>query len=249
MAYWLYSALPIILDVLLVIHVFKTGRNTVWIFLIIFLPGVGVIAYFIVELLPEILRSRGLQATRRGVKQALDPGAQLRRLQDEAQVTQNVASSQRLAEELLRHNRFEDAAAIFRRILTGLYEHDPDLMLGLARAQFGGGDASGARATLDEALRLNPGFRSPQAHLLHARALEAEGNAHKALEEYQTLSTSYPGAEAAVRYAQLLKAQGRVEESRTVATNLLEQARIAPAHYRKAQRDWLDSAQRLALGR
>jgi hypothetical protein len=52
-----------------------------------------------------------------------------------------------------------------------------------------------------------------------------------------------------VRYAQLLKAQGRVEESRQVAKDLLEQARIAPAHYRKAQRDWLDSAQRLALGR
>ena len=63
------------------------------------------------------------------------------------------------------------------------------------------------------------------------------------------LSTSYPGAEAAVRYAQLLKAQGRTDESRTVARDLLEQARIAPAHYRKAQRDWLDSAQRLTAGR
>ncbi len=249
MPYWLYSALPIILDVLLVIHVFKTGRNTLWIFLIIFLPAVGAIAYFIVELLPELLRSRTLQATRRSVKQALDPEAQLRRLQDEAQVTQNIASSQRLAEELLRHNRFQEAAAVYRRILTGLYAHDPDLMLGLARAQFGAGEASAARATLDEALQMNPGFRSPQGHLLYARALEAEGNAQKALAEYQALSTSYPGAEAAVRYAQLLKAQGRVEESRTVAKELLEQARIAPAHYRKAQRDWLDSAQRLTLGR
>jgi hypothetical protein len=249
MPYWLYSALPIIIDVLLVIHVFKTGRNTLWIFLIIFLPAVGAIAYFFVELLPELMRSRTLQSTRRSVKQALDPGAQLRRLQDEAQVTQNIASSQRLAEELLRHNRFQEAAAIYRRILTGLYAHDPDLMLGLARAQFGAGEASAARATLDEALQMNPGFRSPQGHLLYARALEAEGNAQKALAEYQALSTSYPGAEAAVRYAQLLKAQGRVEESRTVAKDLLEQARIAPAHYRKAQRDWLDSAQRLTLGR
>ncbi len=48
-----------------------------------------------------------------------------------------------------------------------------------------------------------------------------------------------PGAEAAVRFAQLLKTQGHIEESRTVAKELLEQARIAPPHYRKAQRDWL----------
>ena len=76
MAYWLYLALPIILEVLLVIHVIKTGRNTLWIWLIIFLPMAGGIAYFIVELLPEILRSRTLQATRRSVKLALDPEAQ-----------------------------------------------------------------------------------------------------------------------------------------------------------------------------
>jgi len=249
MAYWLYLALPILLNVLLIVHVIRTGRNTFWIFVIVFVPVAGPIAYFILEVLPELMQSRTLQSTRRSVKLALDPEGQLRRLQDEAQVTQNVASNQRLAEELLRHNRFEEAAAVYRKILTGLYAHDPDLMLGLARAQFGGGDMSAARATLDEAMRLNPDYRSPQAHLLHARALEAEGNAEKALQEYQALSTSYPGAEAAVRYANLLKAQGRVEESRTVAKDLLEQARIAPAHYRKAQRDWLDSAQRLALGR
>ena len=60
------------------------------------------------------------------------------------------------------------------------------------------------------------------------------------------LAFSYPGAEAAVRYAQLLKSQGQAEEARKVARELLEQARIAPAHYRRAQKSWLDAAQRLA---
>ncbi len=248
MAYLILAA-PIIIQVLLIVHVIRTGRNTIWIWVLALLSYAGIIAYLIVEIIPQMLGSRTAQATRRNVKRALDPEAQLRRLQTEAQVTNNVASNQRYAEELLRHDRFAEAAATYRKILTGLYEHDPDLMLGLARAQFGAGDASAARATLDDAIRLNPQFRSPEGHLLYARALEAEGNAEKALEEYRVLSTSYPGAEAAVRYAQLLKAQGRTDESRTVARDLLEQARIAPAHYRRAQRDWLDSAQRLTLGR
>ena len=47
-----------------------------------------------------------------------------------------------------------------------------------------------------------------------------------ALEQYVGLAASYPGAEAAVRYAQLLKSQGRAEESRTVARELLERARM-----------------------
>jgi hypothetical protein len=249
MTYLLYLAAPIVIQVLLIIHVIKTGRNTIWIWVIALLSYAGVIAYVIVELIPELLHSRTAQATRRNVKRALDPTAQLRRLQDEAQVTNNVAGSQRYAEELLRHGRFADATAIYRRILTGLYEHDPDLMLGLARAQFGAGEVAAARATLDEAISRNPQFRSPEAQLLYARALEGEGNVAAALEQYVGLAASYPGAEAAVRYAQLLKSQGRAEESRTVARELLERARIAPAHYRKAQRDWLDSAQRLAAGR
>jgi hypothetical protein len=196
-------------------------------------------------MLPELFRSRAAQRSARTFRKAMDPGADLRRYESEARVAGNVASRQRYAEELVRHARYDEAIGQYREALSGLYEHDPNLMLGLAQAQFGKGDASGARSTLDELIRRNPDFRSPSGHLLYARALEAEGNVNKALEEYRVLAPSYPGAEAAVRYAQLLQAQGRQEEARQVARELLEQARIAPGHYRRAQRPWLEAAQRL----
>jgi len=237
--------LPIILQALLIIHVIKTGRNQLWIWVLLFLPWAGGIAYVAVELLPQLFRSRGAQRTARGFRKAMDPGADLRRYENEARVAGNVASRQRYAEELVRHSRYDDAIAQYREALTGLYAHDPNLMLGLAQAQFGKGDASSARTTLDELIRLNPDFRSPAGHLLYARALEAEGNVPKALEEYRVLAPSYPGAEASVRYAQLLQAQGRRAEAQQVARELLEQARIAPSHYRRAQRPWLEAAQRL----
>jgi hypothetical protein len=157
-----------------------------------------------------------------------------------------VASRQRYAEALTRAGRYDDAIREHRANLTGLYEHDPDLMLGLARAQFGKGDASAARTTLDELIQENPDFRSPEGHLLYARALEAEGNKTKALEEYRVVAGSFPGAEATARFVQLLAAEGEREEARKVARELLEQARIAPAHYRRAQKEWLDVAQKVA---
>jgi hypothetical protein len=230
-----------------IIHVIKTGRNQLWIWVLI-IPGLafaGILAYLVVEILPELFRSRAAQRTARGFRRAMDPGADLRRYEDEARVGGNVASRQRYAQELVRHGRYDDAIAQYREALSGLYQHDPNLMLGLAQAQFGKGEASAARATLDELIRLNPEFRSPEGHLLYARALEAEGNVQKALEEYRVLAPSYPGAEASVRYAQLLQAQGRRAEAQQVARELLEQARIAPGHYRRAQRPWLEAAQRL----
>ena len=234
------------IQALIVIHVIKTGRNQLWIWVVLLLPfAVGALAYVAVEILPELFRSRAARRTARGLRKAMDPGADLRRYETEARVAGNVASRQRYAEELVRHGRYDEAIGQYREALSGLYEHDPNLMLGLAQAQFGKGDASAARATLDELIRRNPDFRSPAGHLLYARALEAEGDVSKALEEYRVLAPSYPGAEAAVRYAQLLHAQGRIEDARKVARELLEQARIAPGHYRRAQRPWLEAAQRL----
>ena len=233
-----------------IIHVIKTGRNQLWIWVLI-IPGLalaGVLAYIVVEILPELFRSRTAQRTARGLRKAMDPGAELRRYESEARVAGNVASRQRYADELVRHGRFDEAIGQYREALTGLYQHDPNLMLGLAQAQFGKGDAAGARATLDELIRLNPDFRSPVGHLLYARALETEGNVPKALEEYRALANSYPGAEAAVRYAQLLQKQGERAEAQRVVRELLEQARIAPGHYRRAQRTWLEAAQRLLQG-
>ena len=246
MAYLLLF-LPYILQALLIVHVIKTGRNFLWIWVLLLLPfGIGGLVYIVVEIIPDLWRSRAAQRTARGFKKAMDPTADLRRFEDEAKVGGNVASRQRYAEELVKHERYDEAITQYREALSGLYEHDPNLMLGLAQAQFGKGDAAAARATLDELIRLNPDFRSPVGHLLYARALAAEGNVAKALEEYRVLATSYPGAEAAVRYAQLLEAQGRRPEAQTVVRELLEQARIAPGHYRRAQREWLEAAERLA---
>ena len=238
--------LSIATQALLIIHCIKTGRNQIWIWVLALLSFPGAIAYVAVEIVPDLFRSRTAQRTARGVKKALDPNADLRRYESEARVAGNVASRQRYAEALTRAGRYDEAISEHRANLNGLYEHDPDIMLSLARAQFGKGDASGARTTLDDLIRLNPDFRSPEGHLLYARALETEGNKTKALEEYRVVASNFPGAEATARFVKLLAAEGQRDEARKVALELLEQARIAPAHYRRAQREWLEAAERAA---
>jgi hypothetical protein len=242
----MFLVLSIIVQVLLIVHCIKTGRNTIWIWVLALLSYAGIIAYVAVELIPDVLGSRTARRAGRNVKKVLDPNADLRRYENEARVGGNVASLQRYAAELTRQGRYDEAISQYRKALTGLYEHDPNIMLGIAQAQFAKDDPSAARQTLDDLIRLNPDFRSPDGHLLYARSLEGEGNVAKALEEYKVLATSYPGAEAGARYAQLLKSQGHADEARKVAHELLEASRIAPAHYRRAQKEWLDAAERIA---
>src|SRR5690606_22115470 len=133
--------LSLILQALLIVHCIKTGRNQIWIWVLALLSYAGVIAYVAAELIPDLLRSRATKRTVKGVRKALDPGADLRRLGNQVRVTGGVDARQRYAEELLRQNRPREAVETYRETLTGLYEHDPNLMLGLARAQFAAGEA------------------------------------------------------------------------------------------------------------
>jgi hypothetical protein len=236
--------ISLVIQVLLIIHCIRSGRNTLWIWAIALLPLAGPVAYVLVEILPALFRSRGTRVAVRGVRKALDPEQDLRRFELEARVTGDVASRQRYADELTRQGRPADAISVYNQALTGLYDSDPNLMLGLAQAQFAAGEFAAARGTLDSLIARNPDFRSPAGHLLYARALEGEGNRDKALEEYAELAKYYAGAEAPLRYAQLLRASGRTEQARGVLKELLEHARLAPRHYRKMQQEWLTLAER-----
>jgi len=233
--------LSLIVQIALIVHVLKTGRAYYWVF-IIFLPGIGPLVYFIVELLPELLESRQGRSAFRGLRKTLDPGADLRQRQKEHRLSGSVDATRRLAGELLESGEYDKAIEHYKNALTGLYEHDPDLLLGLATAQFGSEQFDLARQTLDRLIEHNPEFRSPDGHLIYARAVEACGDIDKAREEYAALVAYYAGAEARVRYGALLESQGDNELARKEYEEIVTAAELAPTHYLKAQKHWISEA-------
>lgn len=52
------SILSIAVQAGLIVHVIKTGRNSLWIWAIALLPPAGPVAYVVVELLPEMFGGR-----------------------------------------------------------------------------------------------------------------------------------------------------------------------------------------------
>jgi hypothetical protein len=90
----------------------------------------------------------------------------------------------------------------------------------------------------------NPDFKSADAQLLYARTLDAQDALDEAEREYAALAPGYPGAEARLRYGLLLKRRGKLQEAQRVLKDLLDGAHLSPAHYRRAQAEWLDRARR-----
>jgi hypothetical protein len=239
------GGLSLLCTIACIVHCLKTQQTTTWIWVLAVLfwfPFIGPLVYFCAIILPELVGSRSGRRAARGLRDTFNPEGDLRRLENEVKVTGDVHSRQRYADELVRLGRSTEAVDVYKSCLTGFFAEDPKLLLGYARALFAAGDASGARRTLDDLIQKNPEFKSADGHLLYARALESEGDFEKALSEYETLAGYFPGAEAAVRYAKLLKRQGQDGPARQVLQGLLERAKYAPAHYQRAQREWLNQA-------
>jgi hypothetical protein len=228
----------------LIVHVVRTGRNTLWIWAIALLPAAGSLAYIAVEILPEIFGGRTARRTKAGVQRIIDPNRNLRQAAAEVEISGNVDARRRLAEELYARGQYAEAVAIYQGGLKGIFEHDPTLLLGLAQAQFAAQDFAAARGSLERLIQHNPDFKSADGHLLYARALEAQDALDEAEHAYAAVAPSYPGAEARLRYALLLKRRGKLDEARRILKELLDGAKLAPAHYRRAQAQWLDRAGR-----
>lgn len=244
-----FFIISILVQVGLIVHVIRTGRNSLWIWVLALLPMAGPVAYIAVEILPEIFGGRTARRAASKLHKAFDPTRDLRDAHKQVRLSGSIDARRRFAEELLSSGKYSDAAESYRAALTGLYQHDPHLMLGLARAQFGGGDAAGARRTLDDLIANNPDFKSTDGHLLYARALEGEGNLAKAAEEYEALTRYHTGPEATYRHAVLLKRSGATQQANEMLQKMLEDAELTTRHARSLQKEWLDLAKReLASG-
>jgi len=234
----------LLLDITLIYHASKTGRLQPWAFIILMVPGIGGLAYIVIELVPEWLSGPGARQARRRMASKFDPEKSYRELSDQLAVSDTVAIRSALAEECMEIGRYEEAEQHYDHVLTLPIGAEPVFAFGKARAQFARKRPADALATLDELQGRWPDFQSAEAHLLYARALAEVGRLDEALEEYKALVAYYPGAEARARYGSLLALMGRTSEAKVVFSELLVYMKRAPKHVRKAQAEWLSMAER-----
>lgn len=236
------------LDIAMAFHAVKTGRFSPWFFIIIMLPGIGALAYVIMVLIPEWSDSYHGRTTRSRVTKALDPEGAYRALKVRVDIADTIANRAALAQECLALGRHDEAWEQYHTIL-GMHLGDaPEYMAGRARAEFGQGRFTQARATLDDLRRRWPDWQSADSHLLYARTLEKDGHLADAVDEYRAVSEYYAGAEPRVRLGLALRALGREDEGRAVLTEVVQRLQHAPRFARQTQAVWISMAQAALRG-
>ena len=230
------------IQILLVIHVLKTGRDRYWIWLLLFLPLIGGVAYLVVEIIPEFKSSISGQRTRRGVRNLIDPGADIRAQAAAWEQSPNADNGRHYAQALLAAGRAAEAGEILDEALGGFFKTDPALMLLKAQALFDQENWEASLATLETLQEHNPDLRSPEGHLLYARVLEKTGRHEDAISEFRSVAAYYPGAQGRFLFALALKNAGQEKEAAEEFRNMIRDAELAPAHFRKSEKNWLDQA-------
>ncbi|WP_317930261.1 tetratricopeptide repeat protein [Halioxenophilus sp. WMMB6] len=234
-----FFILSVLIQVALVIHIVKTGRNTTWIWIVVMLPLAGTLAYLILEVLPEFSHTRAGRSARRKVNSVVNPNRDFNAATRHYAMNDSVENSKRLAEECYSKGLYSDAKTLYQKCLQGPYADDPHFMFGLASCEFQLGNYSITREILDRLIEANPDYKNQSAHLLYARTLEQLQAIPEALHEYETLYSYFTGPDAAYYFGKFLQSQNQNDRARQIFQAITDGAKQAPKHYSQLHKEIL----------
>jgi hypothetical protein len=231
--------LLVIIQIAFAIHVVKTGREIYWIFIIVFIPIIGIALYFFTQILPELGQSRSAHKAKNSLLKAIDPKRELRKKKQRLELANTLENKLKLADECLEANMTEDAIDLYQASLKGVGEGDPDILVKLAYAYFKNRDFELTIKTLDDVIMMTPNYSSADGHLLYARSLEKLKKYDEALAEYAVVAENYPGEEGRVRYGLLLKQLGKTQRANEVFKQSINRSKLSPKFYQKKEKYWI----------
>jgi hypothetical protein len=205
----LYGIAVIAMMAACIIHLVKTGRNTLWLSAIIFLPVAGCIAYFVVEVLPGMQGNKHVRTARAKAVKAIDPQREVRAARDALDLADTAANRLRLADALAGLGRHGEAIALYREAIersAGVIDARTEMKL--ADALYQNGQSEEALAQIDAMAPLAGQSERDRQQLLRAKIFEHLDRKTEALAIYEDVVTRMPGEEARCRYAALLLDQG-----------------------------------------
>jgi hypothetical protein len=240
--------LHIVVAIFFASHAIRSGQDKYWLFILFAFPGIGSLVYALTIWLPEARHSRQGRMVVRGARQLLDPSRELREAQEALETSATPAHRLRLADALLGAGRASEAVVQYQAVLNGIYADDPQVRVHLARALVEAGQPQEARTLLDRLIADQPKLKSPEGHLIYARAAAAAGDRERARSEFESLVSYYAGLEARARYAEVLLAWQDTERLPALLEDTRKISKRMPAGAREINKEWLARLKKVEAG-
>jgi len=239
----LYGAfgLSVVFSILMCVHVYRTGRELYWMFIILAFQPVGGIVYGLM-VLPELLGGSTVRRMQAKAAKTLDPTRAYRDAKAACDESPTVGNRMRLAQAAFDLQRYEEAERGFADAMHGIHADDPALMLGRAQALVELNRHAEALPILEALGEHGDKGRTPQAAVAMGRAYHALGQYAEADDAFAWAIERMPGLEAWARYAVFLNDTGRRDEAKTIVEDLDKRYAKTKSHFRAEAKQWRDFA-------
>ena len=232
------GGLVLAFSIALCVHAVRTGAETFWLWIILFLQPVGGLVYLIAVVVPQLIGGPTARRVGQAARETLDPSRSYRQAQQAHDDTPTVANKIRLATAATGLGRHDEAEQLYRAAAQGIHAEDPTLLLGRATALVELGRPAEALPLLETLALDTEKGRTPAESLTHARALEGLGQLGEAEAAYLVARDRLPGLEGMARYAAFLARTGRVEEARDAIAEMDHRIARTNGPFRQEGRHW-----------
>lgn len=237
MLYLILASGTIICQIACVVHCVRHGRNTFWIWPLVFFPAVGCVAYFIVEVMPGMGGNRHIRTMRAQAAKAIDPQREVREARDALGLADTIANRIRLGDAYGRVGQYGQAIPYYREAIGSQALPDDRTQTKLANALFEDGQIDAAREAVGAIERPVGQSERDRLDLLRARIFDHLDRKDEALAIYKDVVTRMPGEEARCRYAALLLEMGRKREAQGVLEEVEDRMKRLDSYQRRADAD------------
>lgn len=232
-----FYTVTIILQAICVIHCIRKRNQQNWIWLIVFLPMIGCIAY----LFSEVLTRRNIRDVQAGVGEVFSPSGSIKKLEDNLRFSDTFNNRIALADAYMHAGQTQRAINLYEESLDGAFAENE---LGISRLMV----AYYKEKRYDDVIRLAPKiislpqFARSKAHILYAASLAHARQPEKAETEFQKMNGRFGNFEARYYYALMLRNYNRGDEGRRILSHIAEEIPQLSSAERRHNREWLSLA-------
>lgn len=232
----------LILQAYCLFHAYQNNNVQRWVWLIIFLPGIGCAIY----LYQNFYNRQNIESLAEGVKHVVNSNYKLEQLEKAHRLSDNFATKTNLAAGYATFGRYDDAIALYKECMQGFMADDPTLRMKLLRVYFLKQDFE-ACIELGYQLRSEKLFQYAEERIVFAWALQSAGKTAEAEGEFAAMDKPSSNHKHRLEYCKFLLATERVETAREKLTLLLDEFGLMKGPERKFNSDVYHEAKDLSF--
>jgi len=221
-----------IVQLAMIVHVLRTGRPYWWIWILFAAPLIGGLAYFFVELAPDLRGSRGFLARLKPRKWRVSDCR--RRLEEADTVKNRLALARELSDAGLAREAHETAV----ECLQGVFRDDARTLVDVARFKIGVSAYDDALALLDRVDTTGDRMLSIDIGLLKGDCLAGLGRYPEAELAYEAVVDRHIGEAVRAGLAIVYEKTGRHEKAAEIWKAIRAKYRATSPAWRRSERKW-----------